>query len=103
MGLGVAEAAAIGIAFLLIALLLVFTDVAGNVEPRSARKTPRPIKAAAPPVRGRGAGAGGAGGAGSPAAPLRGVSSLFSRRRAALRTAAAEQLPGGGLRMERSV
>jgi hypothetical protein len=109
MALGVAEAVAIGSAFLIIILLLLFTDVAGNVDDTRGRKgTPRPVRAAAPPLRSpRGsAGSGGAGGAGGApgsggAAARAGVSSLFSRRRAALRGAAAEQLPGGGLRMEK--
>jgi hypothetical protein len=108
MALGVAEAVAIGAAFLIILLLLLFTDVAGNVDDTRGRKgAPRPVRAAAPPLRSpRGAGAGGAGGspgsgAGAAASARAGVSSLFSRRRAALRGAAAEQLPGGGLRMEK--
>lgn len=102
MPLGATEAAAIGLALVLIILLIVFTDVAGNVpEPRS-RNPPKPIWAAAPPARGKDGGRDGGGGASMPSA-RKGVSALFSRRRAGVREAAAAQLPGAGIRMERSV
>jgi hypothetical protein len=98
MALGYEEACVILFAVLLIALIIAFTDVAGNVpDPRDKRAQP-PVRAAAPAARPKERDASGAA-----LPPRRGVSSLFSRRRAAVRAAAPENLPGVGIRMERSV
>ena len=98
MALGLAEAGAILFAVLMIALLIAFTDVAGNVpDPRDTRAQ-RPVRAAAPAPRAKERDASGA-----VVTHRRGVSALFSRRRAAVRAAAPENLPGVGIRMERSV
>ena len=95
---GLAEVSAILFAVLMIALLIMCTDVAGNVPEQRDRRAPRPVHAAAPPQRPKERDASGA-----VLPPRRGVSALFSRRRATARAAAPENLPGAGIRMERTV